>query len=132
MTGLRVPYLESLVAQGFFLEFYDPTGSRYGLPTYPYRNAPAGLATMRQLRAANLRPGGQHVCAQILWWHKGKHRVAYLYDQTVAAPKRTATAAQRVAIGKALQARRTCGTCRQVKGYYIPRRYGECLDCAGV
>ena len=43
--------------------------------------------------------------------------------------QRTATDAQRAAIGKALLARRTCPDCTQVKPYYIPRRYGECLDC---
>ena len=67
--------------------------------------------------------------AQILWRHKKERRVAYLYDINHARTKRTATPAQLVAIGKALLARRTCQTCRQVKGYYIPRRYGECLDC---
>ena len=108
--------------------FYDPTGARYGLPTYPYKFAPDGLATMRQLRAKGLRPGGQAPAAQIMW-RKGK-RVAYLYHTDRALPKRTATPAQREAIGRALLARRTCPTCRQVRDYYIPRRYGECLDCA--
>jgi len=108
--------------------FYDPTGARYGLPTYPFKFAPAGLATTRQLRARNLRPGGQDIAAQIMW-RKGK-RVAYLYRIDAANPKRTATPAQRAGIQRALQARRTCPTCTQVKDYYIPRRYGECLDCA--
>jgi hypothetical protein len=31
-----------------------------------------------------------------------------------------------------LEARRRCPTCERVKDYYIPRRYGECLDCAGI
>nr|WP_018215066.1 hypothetical protein [Salinispora vitiensis] len=30
---------------------------------------------------------------------------------------------------KALRARRTCRHCHQVKDYYIPRRFGCCLDC---
>ena len=38
--------------------------------------------------------------------------------------------AQLIALAKADQARRTCGTCDQVHGYYIPRSLGECLDCA--
>jgi hypothetical protein len=108
--------------------FYDPTGAVYGLPTYPYKYAPAGLATTRQLRAQGLRPGGQTIAAQILW-RRGK-RKAYLYRLDQALPKRTATPAQQAAIGRALTARRTCPTCGQVKDYYIPRRYGECLDCA--
>jgi hypothetical protein len=110
---------------------YDPTGQHHGgMPTYPYRSAPAGLATRRQLRQQGLRPGGQDIAAQILW--RRNKRVAYLYRIDLAVPKRTATAAQRVAIGRALLARRRCSTCTQVKDYYIPRRYGECLDCAGV
>ena len=112
---------------------YDPTGEHHGgLPTYPYKFAPKGLATRRQLRALGLRPAGQSIAAQILW-RKG-NRVAHLYRVDLAAPKRTATPAQHAAIHKALTARRTCYTCRQVKDYYIPRRYGECLDCtpAGV
>lgn len=107
--------------------FYDPEGVHYGIPTYPYRFAPQGLLTIRQLRAKGLRPGGQYVVAQILW-RRGR-RVAYLYREDLAKPKRTATLAQRVAIEKALRARRVCPTCGQEKPYYIPRSYGECLDC---
>jgi CxxC motif-containing protein (DUF1111 family) len=109
-------------------DFWDPDGVRHGFPTYPYLGAPTGLSTRRQLRTAGLRPGGQPVIAQILW-RKGT-RIAYLYDQALAKPKRIASPAQQVAIGKALLARRTCPTCGQVKDYYIPRRHGECLDCA--
>lgn len=112
-----------------YSRFYDPTGARHGgLPTYPYHYAPAGLATRRQLRAAGLRPGGQDIAAQILW-RRGKRR-AYLYRLDAAKPKRTATTRQLAAVYRALIARRTCTTCGQVKPYYIPRRYGECLDCA--
>src|SRR5215469_11449977 len=124
------PELDELIRRGLYIEFYDPNGVRYGFPTYPFRGAPAGYATRRQLRAQGLRPGGQPVTAQILWRHRKQRRVAYLYDLELAKPKRTATPAQRAAIDKALLARRTCRTCGQVKPYYIPRRYGECLDCA--
>jgi hypothetical protein len=128
-SGPTVPYLDRLVHGGMiFLKFYDPTGHRFGIPTYPYRWAPAGLLTTRQLRAKGLRPGGQPVLAQIIW-RNGK-RVAYLYREDLAKPKRTATPAQLVAIAKALTARRTCSTCQQVKHYYIPRHLGECLECA--
>ena len=94
--------------------------------------APAGYATARQLRALGLRPAGQPVAAQVLWRGVGGTRVAYLYLVALARPKRVATAAQLVAIGKALRARRTCSTCGLVRGYYIPRSLGECLDCAPV
>jgi hypothetical protein len=128
-VALTNPMLDALARTGIKVEFYDPTGSRYGFPTFPYRGAPDGYATRRQLRAAGLRPGGQPVVAQILWRHRKTQRVAYLYPTAGAKPKRTATPAQRAAIAKALLARRTCPTCQQVKDYFIPRRYGECLDC---
>ena len=73
----RVPVLDGARSRGIYVEFYDPDGSRYGLPTYPYHWAPRHLATIRQLRARGLRPGGQQPAAQILW-RKGR-RVAYLY-----------------------------------------------------
>jgi hypothetical protein len=117
---------------GMYIEFYDPDGDHYGMPTYPYLMAPKGLSTVRQLRAKGLRPGGQPIAAQILWRHRNERRVAYLFRDDLAKPKRTATPRQLVAVGLALLARRTCATCGQVKGYYIPRRFGECLDCAGV
>jgi hypothetical protein len=40
---------------------FDPEGERFGIPTYPWRYAPEGLATRRQLRSQGLRPGGQDV-----------------------------------------------------------------------
>jgi hypothetical protein len=130
MTDLRSGDLDQLGDRtGIRVEFYDPTGTRYGFPTFPYQSAPDGLATRRQLRAAGLRPGGHDPVAQILWRHRTQRRVAYLYRTDLAAPKRTATPAQRAAITKALRARRTCRVCQQVKPYYIPRRHGECLDC---
>ncbi|EWM67797.1 MULTISPECIES: RRQRL motif-containing zinc-binding protein [unclassified Micromonospora] len=110
--------------------FHDPDGARYGIPTYWWRGAPPGYATRRQLTAAGLRPGGQPIAAQILWKGVGGTRAAYLYRLDLAAPKRTATPAQRRAIAAALLARRTCPTCRHVRPYYIPRSLGECLACA--
>ncbi len=125
----RVPTLDGARSRGIYVEFYDPDGSRYGLPTYPYPWAPKDLLTVRQLRARGLRPGGQQPAAQILW-RKGK-RVAYLYLVSLAKPKRTATPAQLAAIAAALRARRTCPACGQVKPYCIPRSRGACNDCAG-
>ena len=126
----RVPYLDGLRSKGTFAEFYDPEGTRHGIPTYPFHYAPEGLSTIRQLRAKGLRPGGQEVKAQILWRHRKQRRVAYLYEEEQAKPKREATPAQRIAIGKALTARKTCPSCGTVKPFYIPRSLGECPECA--
>jgi hypothetical protein len=125
----QVTSLDGLTAKGTFIEFYDPDGTRHGIPTYPYRWAPEGLLTTRQLRTRGLRPGGQPVAAQILWKHHGKRRVAYLYRTDLAKPKRQATHAQLGAIGKALAARRTCASCGTEKDYCIPRSTGQCNDC---
>lgn len=130
MNGPQIAHLEHLIrTRGTHIAFYDPTGKRHGIPTYPWKWAPTYYATIRQLRAAGLRPGGQDVQAQILWRHRKQIRVAYLYRIDAAKLKRTATPAQRAAIDKALRARRVCATCGQEKDYYIPRSLGECNDC---
>jgi hypothetical protein len=127
---MRNAHLDQLITRKrIHVEFYDPDGTRYGMPTYPWRCAPDGLLTTRQLRASSLRPGGQPVTAQILWNHHGKRRVAYLYRADLALPKRPATPAQLAAIAAALRARRTCPTCGTEKPYCIPRSRGECNDC---
>jgi hypothetical protein len=126
----RVGYLDQVAGRGTFIDFYDPDGDRYGLPTYPFHWAPNGLYTVRQLRDKGLRPGGQDPVAQILWRRRKRIAVAYLYRADLAKPKRHATVAQLAAIGRALQARRTCPTCGTEKPYYIPRSLGECNDCA--
>lgn len=111
-------------------EFWDPTGADHGgLPTYWWRGAPDGLATRRQLRADGLRPGGQPIVAQILWYRGAGVRVAYLYRVDLAAPKRTATAAQLAGLEVAMRARRTCGSCGVVREYCIPLSLGECIAC---
>ena len=130
MSGAPVAVLDQLQQRGMHIDFYDPDGSRYGLPTYPWRCAPGGLATRRQLRASGLRPAGQPVTAQIIWRHHGKRRIAYLYRTDQAAPRRPATSAQLAAVAAALRARRTCLSCGAEKPYYIPKSLGECLDCA--
>ncbi|GAB2666444.1 RRQRL motif-containing zinc-binding protein [Nocardia goodfellowii] len=86
----------------------DPTGARFGLPTYEWRTAPPGLATRRQLRAQQLRPNGQDIAAQIVAPAAGGGRprnTAYLYRVDQAAPKRDATPAQREALAKATRER---------------------------
>ena len=112
------------------VEFDDPTGTRHGgLPTYPWQSAPAGLATKRQLLAAELQPGTQPIAAQVRWMRYGKPAVAYLYRIDAAKPKRIPTLGQLHAIEKALQARRTCPLCRADVGYTIPTSLGCCVDC---
>ncbi|WP_155342183.1 RRQRL motif-containing zinc-binding protein [Acrocarpospora corrugata] len=113
--------------------FWDPTGARYSIPTWPWRMSPPHLMTLRQLAAEGLRPGGQGVQAQVLWRSR-RHgapgvRAAYLYDVRFALPKRTATPAQLEALAKANAARRTCPDCGLDVGYVLPRRFGVCLDC---
>ncbi|MFC1410962.1 RRQRL motif-containing zinc-binding protein [Streptacidiphilus sp. N1-12] len=115
------------------MRFYDPIGKRFGgTPTYPFRLAPDGLATRRQLRAKGLRPGGQDVAAQLMWFSRlGQGpRVAYLYRVDLAKPVRPMTAARWAALAAAMLARRTCPTCRRDAGYVIPRSLGTCVPCS--
>ncbi|AGK78701.1 hypothetical protein SFUL_3783 [Streptomyces microflavus DSM 40593] len=117
--------------------FYDPTGSRFGVPTFPWRMAPDGYATRRQLRAVGLRPGGQDIAAQVLWhsrryWRKGTSpvRVAYLYRIDLAKAVRPMTPAKWAALAKANTARQVCPECRTDAGYRIPTSLGMCVTCA--
>ncbi|MET8623594.1 RRQRL motif-containing zinc-binding protein [Kitasatospora sp. NPDC004669] len=114
---------------------WDPDGARHGgTPTYPWRMAPAGYFTRRQLRAKGLRPGGQDVAAQIMWRSRRSKtgaRVAYLYRLDRAKPVRPMTPAKAAALAKANRARRTCPTCRRDAGYVLPAHLGTCLTCAG-
>jgi hypothetical protein len=123
----RAPVLDGARSRGIYVEFYDPDGRRYGLPTYPYHWAPKNLLTIRQLRARGLRPGGQQPAAQIIW-RRGL-RIAYLYEVALALPKRQASPAQLIALASAMRARRTCPSCHREKPYCIPRSTGQCNDC---
>ncbi|WP_051338713.1 RRQRL motif-containing zinc-binding protein [Streptomyces flavidovirens] len=116
---------------------HDPDGTRYGIPTFGWRLAPEDYATRRQLRARGLRPGGQDVAAQVLWysrryWRKGKSpiRVAYLYRIDHAKPVRPMTPAKWAALAKANAAQRVCPECRRDAGYRIPTSLGMCTTCA--
>ncbi|MYW14597.1 hypothetical protein GT039_03070 [Streptomyces sp. SID2955] len=102
------------------------------LPVYPWRLAPDGLATLRQLRAAGLRPGGQDVVAQLERpRRKGRPPlVAYLYRIDQARPVRPMTSAKRAALERANTARRTCPECHRDAGYVIPAALGMCTPCA--
>lgn len=114
------------------LRFFDPTGARYGMPTYPWGLAPDGYATRRQLRARGLRPGGQDITAQVLWTsrrHGGQVRAAYLFRTDRAKPVRPMTPGKWAALAAANTARRTCPACRLDRGYVIPTTLGTCVPC---
>jgi hypothetical protein len=102
------------------------------LPVYRWHLAPDGYATRRQLRARNLRPGGQDVAAQL---ERPRRRgrpplVAYLYRVDLAKPVRPMTPARWAALARANAARRICPTCRRDAGYVIPASLGMCVPCA--
>ncbi len=98
------------------------------IPVYPYRLAPDGLMTRRQLRAAGLRPGGHDPVAE-LRWRRGR-RFALLYDTARALPVRPMTPGRWQALAAAMRARRTCPACRTDRGYVIPRSLGCCWPCS--
>ena len=112
--------------------FWDPTGERFGMPTFPWRMAPLDLCTRRQLRSRGLRPNGLPVAAQILWRsRKSKNvRAAYLYRPELACPVRPMTPAKAAALAAANRARRTCPACERDAGYVLPAHLGCCLPCA--
>ncbi|MGC0423567.1 RRQRL motif-containing zinc-binding protein [Embleya sp. AB8] len=115
----------------FRARFWDPTGARYGTPTYPWRAAPDGLMTRRQLRAEGLRPGGQELAAQLMWQSRARGlRVAYLYRVDRARPVRPMTVGRYRALAAAMRARRTCPHCRIEQTYVISVRLGACVPCA--
>ncbi|MEU3031235.1 RRQRL motif-containing zinc-binding protein [Streptomyces incarnatus] len=103
------------------------------IPVYPWRLAPDGLATVRQLRALGLRPGGQDVVAQV---ERPRRRrgplVAYLYSVERAKLVRPMTPAKWAALAKANAARRLCPQCRTDAGYVIPAELGMCVPCADL
>ncbi|MFE2181127.1 RRQRL motif-containing zinc-binding protein [Streptomyces sp. NPDC059455] len=115
-----------------FGKCYDPSGARYGIPTFPWQFAPDGLATRRQLRARGLRPGGQPIAAQVMRANRrrGGVQVAFLYRLDQAKPVRPMTAAKTAALAAAMLARRTCSACRTDAGYCIPTSLGLCVTCA--
>lgn len=105
-----------------------------GLPVLSWGWAdPTIWDTVRGLRRRGLRPGGQDPVALLLFQHHKegcrKLELANLYLVAPALPKRTATPAQRAAIGRALAARRTCRACGQVRDYYLSTISRLCVEC---
>ena len=122
----RVPWSESEILT---------RGTVGGLPVLSWGWARRSeLATRRQLRAMGLRPGGAWPVAVLMFQHRrvpGRRvEFADLFLIREAKPKRTATAAQRAAIGKALLARRTCRECGRVQDYYLSTVSRLCEPCA--
>ncbi|MBB0243873.1 hypothetical protein FNQ90_07070 [Streptomyces alkaliphilus] len=115
-----------------YADVLDPEGVRHGIPTYPWRAAPDGLATRRQLRAAGLRPGGQEPVAQVMRLRRRGRAplVGYLYAVERAKPVRPMTPGRAEALAKAMEARRTCPACGRVADYSIPTSLGMCVPCA--
>ncbi|QDN90145.1 MULTISPECIES: RRQRL motif-containing zinc-binding protein [unclassified Streptomyces] len=116
-----------------FSKCYDPSGTRFGVPTFPWRFAPDGYATRRQLRDHGLRPGGQPIAAQVMRRHRGRKsgvQVAYLYRVDHARPVRPMTSRKWGALALAMLARRTCPQCQLDAGYVIPTSLGLCVSCA--
>ncbi|MGW7381602.1 RRQRL motif-containing zinc-binding protein [Streptomyces sp. NPDC054794] len=111
---------------------FDPSGTRYGVPTYPWRLAPDGLATRRQLRTRGLQPGGQPIAAQVMRVNRraGGMRVSYLYRIDRAKPARPTTSHWWGALALAMLARRTCPKCRVTYSYCLPTSLGTCVLCA--
>ncbi|OLT22929.1 hypothetical protein BJF78_32695 [Pseudonocardia sp. CNS-139] len=124
-------------ARGSAVRLWDgrvwPCAGRYaGAPVFRYGWAPSGLATVRQLAADRLRPGGQDVAGWLVWGPANRPRWAYLFRRDLAAPKRPMTAAMRAGIERCNAAQQLCPTCGTDVGYRIPRSLGECWDCAAI
>jgi hypothetical protein len=133
IPGPRSFLLDSLAAapgrRSIYTEFYDPSGQRYGMPTYPWRSCPAGWLTRRQLRAEGLRPGGQLPAGQMIWRHRGRRRVAYLYLRSLALPVTPMTPAMWARHHAMMAARQTCKRCDGMRSYCMPQS-GICNECA--
>jgi hypothetical protein len=102
----------------------DPTGERYGFPTYRWGDAPKHLMTRRQLAAAGLRKGGQDPVAVMRHYTEG-WQVAYLYDSRTAPQRRPWTAAKQAAVQKAADAKNKCRAC----GDPIDPHTDACVSC---
>jgi hypothetical protein len=106
-------------------------------PVYPWRGAPAHLATRAQLREMGLRPGRQGVQALVLWNSRRTgcprvdgRRYAALYDTGRARPRIAMSPRRAAALEAALAARQTCPRCGVNRGYVPSRRLGTCNPCA--
>ncbi|MFE3175556.1 RRQRL motif-containing zinc-binding protein [Amycolatopsis sp. NPDC059090] len=104
-------------------------GYRDQLPVFGWGEAPSTLLTRSQLREAGLRPNGQDPVALLVFRHRkpyARETVSELFSVELAAPKRHAAPGQ---MDHAMEARRTCVDCAQVKGYCVPTSTRQCWTC---
>lgn len=107
-------------------------GTHDGLPLLSYGCAPKDrLATCRQLRALDLRPGGAAPVAVLYVRHNGSGRVnfASLYLIERAVPVRPMTPGRWTALAKANLARRLCRRCGRDPLYILPTSTHLCWPC---
>lgn len=113
--------------------FFDPTGDRFGIPTYPWgwsKYFDPDLGTKAQLREQGLSIAGLEVAAQIMWvsarsTRRDGIRTAALYRPSLARKVRPMTVAQQRALNRAHLARHTCTECGQVWDFYLPTGNGR-------
>jgi hypothetical protein len=100
------------------------------IPVYPWFDVvPEGLKTRNQLKEQGLRPGGP-VKAKVVW-NRGK-RHADLYDLAEAVEKKPASEAQKSALAKANEVRRTCSRCGFLHGSLHGFRNYGCVYCSNM
>lgn len=116
------------------LTFLDPSGGRYGIPTWPWGFAPGHLFTRGQLREMGFRPAPRVEPAGQLMWRTRRApdaRTALLWDVRATVQRTTPSVAQLVQLADARSRKCVCGACGVQAPYVIPLRLGTCLDCAG-
>ncbi|MER0443217.1 RRQRL motif-containing zinc-binding protein [Streptomyces sp. Edi4] len=108
------------------VDVYAPKKVRPTIPIYKRNQAPEGLATLRQLKALGLRPGGQQVVAEV---ETRGPKNGFLYEIAKAKPRRIPTLAQEWALDRAMAARQTCPECKRRYFYCLRTSLGICLEC---
>jgi hypothetical protein len=104
-----------------------------GLPLLTRGLAPTHLlATYRQLRKLDRRPGGADPVAVLYLRHKASLSTVHasLYLISTSLPVRPMTPAKWTALAKANLAKRICPKCGRDRGYVIPAWTGGiCVEC---
>lgn len=108
-------------------------GSIDGLPAWPWKQAPAGLATRAQLHEQGLQLSRHQDPYGVLFWRSRRFgaRTANLYRLDQARPRQPFTPARRAALTLAYLARHQC--CRgHEAGHYVDPQSRLCRDCREV
>ncbi|MCY0923564.1 MULTISPECIES: RRQRL motif-containing zinc-binding protein [unclassified Streptomyces] len=105
---------------------YAPNEPEPTIPVFKRLCAPSGYATKRQLRAMELRPGGQAPIAEV---ETRGPKNGLLYEIAKAKPVRPMTLAKEYALDKAMAARQTCSTCGRRYFFVLPTSLNSCLEC---